>query len=338
MQSSFADLSKKYFFTLLIVTLFLYLIHPFSSAILWSCLLSITLSPLQKFIQRHLKIGRLLSGLVCLIVFIGILLCPVFILVSHAAHEASRINIQTLKALFDQLKNALSTLPFLGDQLRSQLHSDQLIPLAKSLLSHSTNYINGVGHSLSIFFISLIMTLLFTFLMLVNQPIIETTGNRINRDLLKQHNMTIHDILSNVRAITISLVSCGLINFIIMSIVYACFGLNNPLLLGLITGLTALIPFMLPLFYAGLGLFFLINHLLLSSGIFILIVGLSLNFFIDNVVQPTLIKNKIKLGFIGSFVGVISGLTVFGFIGVFIGPIVIELTRKLYLELLIEKH
>ena len=60
-----------------------------------------------------------------------------------------------------------------------------------------------------------------------------------------------------------------------------------------------------------------------TKAIVILIIGFSLNIFTDNIMQPRIINKQVKLRFVASLIGIMGGIHAFGFIGIFLGSVII---------------
>ena len=59
---------------------------------------------------------------------------------------------------------------------------------------------------------------------------------------------------------------------------------------------------------------------------------------VDNVIKPLIISRGSKLSFIVMFIGVIGGVTAFGFIGIFLGPTLLAVGFSLAQEILEQRR
>jgi predicted PurR-regulated permease PerM len=62
---------------------------------------------------------------------------------------------------------------------------------------------------------------------------------------------------------------------------------------------------------------------------FLLIWGLLLVGTIDNLLRPVLVSGRAPIGTLTVFIGVLGGVTAFGTIGLFLGPVVLALVIAL---------
>jgi predicted PurR-regulated permease PerM len=107
-------------------------------------------------------------------------------------------------------------------------------------------------------------------------------------------------------------------------------GLPSPLVFGVIATLFALIPMVGTSIVWGLGAIFLATQGDYGHAIFLAIWGVIVVGMADNVLRPLLISGRADVPTLAVFVGVIGGLSAFGFIGLFLGPIVLGLLIALF--------
>jgi predicted PurR-regulated permease PerM len=101
--------------------------------------------------------------------------------------------------------------------------------------------------------------------------------------------------------------------------------------LGIITGVMALVPGGAPLSFT------LVSIYLAASGNFMAGVALitwgSVELFIvDKTLRPKLVGGPIKLPFLPTFFGLIGGVKTMGFLGLFVGPVLMALLVSIWRE------
>ena len=74
-----------------------------------------------------------------------------------------------------------------------------------------------------------------------------------------------------------------------MGIVYACIGLPSPVLFGFVTAIASMVPFMVTIVYIALtiGVFVFFDS---TKTIIFIVIGMVLNMFTDNIMQPKIIN------------------------------------------------
>ena len=133
-------------------------------------------------------------------------------------------------------------------------------------------------------------------------------------------------IVARLRAAVLSVIKgsflVGLIQGIIAGIGFAVFGVPNALLWGSVTVIAALLPgigttlITLP----AMAFVFLTGNTFNAAGLLVLAILVG---FIDNVIRPKLVGDKIHLHPLAVFLMVIGGIAFFGSVGLILGPLVI---------------
>lgn len=118
---------------------------------------------------------------------------------------------------------------------------------------------------------------------------------------------------------------------VVLGIAYWVAGVPSPVLLGVITGFMALIPGGAPLSFTLVSLY------LMASGDIVAGVGLlawgSIELFIvDKTLRPRLVGGPVKLPFLPTFFGLVGGVKTMGFVGLFVGPVLMALLVAMWRE------
>jgi predicted PurR-regulated permease PerM len=106
--------------------------------------------------------------------------------------------------------------------------------------------------------------------------------------------------------------------------------LPTPLVFVVIAALFALIPIVGTSIVWGLGAIYLLTQGAYGHAIFLVIWGVLVVGTADNVLRPLLISGRADVPTLAVFIGVVGGLSAFGFIGLFLGPIVLGLLIALF--------
>ena len=118
---------------------------------------------------------------------------------------------------------------------------------------------------------------------------------------------------------------------IVLGVAYWIAGVPSPVTLGVITGVMALIPGGAPLSFT------LVSAYLVANGSFVAGIGLFTwgaveLFIVDKTVRPRLVGGPIKLPFLPTFFGLVGGVKTMGFLGLFIGPVLMALLVAVWRE------
>jgi len=138
-------------------------------------------------------------------------------------------------------------------------------------------------------------------------------------------------ISSTVTGMTLIAIGEG----VVLGIAYWIAGVPSPVTLGVLTGLMALVPGGAPLSFT------LVSVYLVASGS--PVAGVSLFawgsielFIVDKTLRPRLVGGPVKLPFLPTFFGLVGGVKTMGFLGLFIGPVLMALIVAIWREWLRE--
>jgi len=187
---------------------------------------------------------------------------------------------------------------------------------------------------------SLLLTLLFMLIALFftyrDGPALVAKVDRLGERILPSRWERISRVVpatisSTVTGMTLIAIGEG----VVLGIAYWVAGVPSPVTLGVITGVMALIPGGAPLSFT------LVSAYLVASGS--PFAGLALFswgsvelFIVDKTLRPKLVGGPIKLPFLPTFFGLVGGVKTMGFLGLFIGPVLMALLVAIWREWLRE--
>lgn len=122
---------------------------------------------------------------------------------------------------------------------------------------------------------------------------------------------------------------------VVLGIAYWVAGVPSPVTLGVLTGIMALIPGGAPLSFSLVSMY-LVASGSLFAGVGLFVWGSVELFIVDKTLRPKLVGGPIKLPFLPTFFGLIGGVKTMGFLGIFIGPVLMALLVAIWREWLRE--
>lgn len=182
----------------------------------------------------------------------------------------------------------------------------------------------------------LLLTLLF---MLITLFFIFKDGDRLIRQLDMAGERILPDHwyrFSRVVPATVSstVIGMGLIAIgegVVLGMAYAIAGVPSPVALGVLTGFMALVPGGAPLAFTLVSLYLFGSGKVLA-GIGLMIWGSVELFIVDKTLRPRLVGGPIKLPFLPTFFGLVGGVATMGFVGLFVGPVLMALLVAIWSE------
>ena len=128
-----------------------------------------------------------------------------------------------------------------------------------------------------------------------------------------------------------AIVLAALVQGVFAGLGYWIVGVGPPVLLGAVTAMIALIPFGAPLIWGSLSVWLLLTGKI-ADGVTLLLWGLLVVSWVDNIVRPLVISNATRMPFLLVVFGVLGGVLAFGLVGLFIGPVVLAVAMALWRE------
>jgi len=330
-------------FIIFILALFLFfkLIQPMITILLGSLLLAYIAFPLYKKIIKKISNNSISIIFSLLIIVIIILISFAFLTFGIAQqgfyfYNSLSNNIEKGALFGYSCTGADSKLCLLLNQAEkfsleqlSKVGFDKqiqrLLPILEEKIIHFIL-------SIPLMIAGIFITLVITFFILKDW---ESILKKIV-DLLPMRKKTIKRLIKEFRDIAHTVIFAQLFVALIQGIVaiigFYIFGVPFPLILGILLAFCALIPFIgtgliwVPVsLYLILSGYFSHDYWVLSKGIGLFLYGIVIISTIDDILLAKIVQVKAKVSPITTIVGVIGGASLFGVIGIFIGPILLPL-------------
>jgi len=250
--------------------------------------------------------------------------------------------VQTFLASNPQVPPALRDIPGIGPWLQETLAQlaanptalrQQFMLLLEESSLEMTRLIGGVGRNVA----KLFFAVLSMFFLLRDGPRILREARAILEGIL---GPSVRDYLdavgSTTQAVVYALMLGALAQGSVAGLGYAIFGVKASVLLGALTALVALVPFGAPLVWGSLSLWMLLTGEI-WQGTGLLLWGLLIVSWVDNIVRPFVISNATQMPFLLVVFGVLGGVLAFGLVGLFIGPVLLAVSLAIWREWL-EQH
>lgn len=307
---------------------------------LWAAILAYVTFPIYKFFHEKVRLGPSFSAgimTVSISLMIGIpLVVGVFILQQEALNLYSNL-IYRVKVGYLDVPESIKDLPVIGQQIQDALWRinknpegtlDAFRAWIQSHLYYGKVALDVALSSLAKLGMAL-MTLYFFYrdgislIKQIRQALRNIIGNRIDG--------YIDSVGTTTRAVVYGIGLTALAQAILAGIGYYFSGAPSPILMTLITFVVALIPFGTPFAWGAVSIW-LLSQGQTVEGVGLALWGILVISWVDNLIRPIVISGATKIPFIIIFIGVLGGLTAFGFVGLFIGPVVLAIGLAVWRE------
>ncbi len=133
-------------------------------------------------------------------------------------------------------------------------------------------------------------------------------------------------IIGNVYGI----VSVGLVQGVLTGVATAIVGLPSPLLFSIAAFFASILPVVgAALVWAPAGLYLIFTGAI-WKGIFVLIWGALVISMVDNIVRPWVVSGKVELHPLVLLFVILGGVQAFGFLGLFLGPVIVSVLAAVF--------
>ena len=340
-------LSAARWLLVLVVAAGVYFFYGFLVPVLAALVIAFASWPLYRRLLAAVNGNRTIAATIALLLILAFLVIPISLAGTYVINEVREwvtwaIGTNRHGAPTPQW---IASLPVVGEWLNEQWTRNighpggigQVIQLVSGANIRSI-YQTVVAAGGSAF--SLLLTLLFMLIALffayrdgesfARQ--IDTLGERILPVRWERISRVVPaTISSTVTGQTVIAIGEG----VVLGIAYWLAGVPSPVTLGALTGVMALIPGGAPLSFTLVSLY-LVGSGSAVAGVALFIWGAVELFIVDKTIRPKLVGGPIKLPFLPTFFGLIGGVKTMGFLGLFIGPVLMALLVAIWREWLHE--
>ena len=300
------------------------------SPLLFSFLFSILLLPLATWLEKTCRLPR---GAASMIALLSLLLSIALILYLVGAQ------ISSLGSDWPLFKEQLAaSADKLQDWINMKFHINQKSQLSYvknatgKLLDSGSVVVGATIVSLSGMLLFLVFTFIYTFLLLVYRNLIMKFFIAV---FLEENAAVVHDIVEQVQYIIRKYIVGLLLEMAIVatvvSIAFSIMGIKYAILLGIITGLFNLVPYIG--IFTALALSALITFATAATAtpVVLVIVTLVVVHLLDsNVLLPLIVGSKVKINALVTVIGVILGEMIWGIPGMFLSIPVIAVMKIIF--------
>jgi predicted PurR-regulated permease PerM len=314
-------------------------LKPFLSAIVWAAVLTYSTWPVFVRLKRRLGDRAALAAAVMILLATCFVITPIAALAWTMTDQVIRLTALA-RSWFEHgapsLPSWVADIPLLGGRLVYRWHEI----FQKGDLAHNLSpYLGTVRAQLltvaalvaSALF-ELVLSLLIAFFLYCNGPALSSALGSIGVKLTGRRGYVLINVVAGtVRSVVEGLLAANLLQAILGAIGFWIAGVPGAFLLGFFVFFLTVIPF-------GTGLVWIPATIwLVNSGQSVsalLLTGWCILIFpvLENVARPYLMRRGSILSAIPLLLGMLGGMSAFGFLGIFLGPALLALVRALLEE------
>lgn len=334
------DYSKHALSILFLFVLYLsyLLLKPVLLTIVTAIILVYVFSPVYNFINARFISNRYLCSFVVLALILVLFSLPLVIMLHSLSQQGLQQYTYVKQFVSDPLllectngntafcEEYASLLSTDDKKVLQDFVKNAFLGLGQKFLTQIFTFLSVLPSKLFDFFI---MIFLMFFLFVDGKRLFVTVKNFLPMKLEHEESL-ITTLKETTDAVVFGQVFIALLQGILASAGFWILGVEHALLLGAFITLLGVIPFVGPMIvWLPLALYYFSSGIqmgntgLIIRAVILVLYGVLVLSTVENLLKPKLIGDKAKLHPALVFLGVIGGLSLFGFIGFFLGPIVL---------------
>jgi predicted PurR-regulated permease PerM len=328
-------------FALLTAALLAYLLYlvlsPLAQPIAWALFIAFLLHPLHAWLTRRLRGRAALSAALLVVLTFLIVIGPLGALGAAFAAQVTDLARFAQELAAEHKGTGISdfeTTPLIGPVL-AWAQETAGVSLAQIQAWAVQAILKGLGTLGRAAFLGALGTVIGFVLMMFILFFAIRDGRRASQALRglvpldEREKSRLFDHLASVtRALVYGTGVTAVVQGVMVGAGFAAVGLPSPVVFGVLAALAALIPM------AGTPVVWVPAVIVLAmqdrytAALFLLVWG-GIITTIDNFLRPWLVSGRAEVGAVTVFIGVLGGVSAFGPIGIFLGPLVLSLALAL---------
>ena len=300
------------------------------SPLIFSCLFSILLLPLAQFFENRLRLPRSAASMLSVLLllsFIGGLIYVIGSQIADLAKDWPEFQAQISRSLWEFRGWVQDNFHITRGK---QLHV--VNSAASKVLSPDAAAVGATVLSLSSILLFLVFTFIYSFFFLLYRSLIMKFLESV---FLEENKTMVHQIIEQVQFIIRKYIIGLLIEMAIVaagvSVAFSIMGVKYAILLGLITGLFNVIP------YIGIFTALVISSVVTlgtspdSTRVIWVMITLVVTHLVDsNVLLPLVVGSKVRINALITVLGVVIGEMIWGIPGMFLSIPVIAVLKIIF--------
>jgi predicted PurR-regulated permease PerM len=304
---------------------------PFLRTIASALIVSVIFFPAYQWVLRHVRNRRGWASLIMTLGIVFLFLVPVVLILLKATNEAIAIAQRLSRLSAEQggftlfvMTLAEKPLHFIGrfaDLSKFDIHAaitSNVQRLSFFVLSSGAAILGNLASFIANFFLMLVVVF---FLFRDGENWAGSVGTMIPLSPAQTERLY-RNITDTIIGNVYGIVSVGFVQGLFTGIAMAIVGLASPLLLSIAAFFASIIPVVgAALIWVPAGIYLLFTGAL-WKGVFVLLWGALVISAVDNIVRPWVVSGKVELHPLVLLFFILGGVEVFGFIGLFLGPVI----------------
>ncbi len=296
------------------------MVKSYILALLSAFIIAYLIKPLHTNLEK--KISKKNAAIITIIIFLGIIATPIIWTFKEIISQGASL---IENGALENIVNSIQKIGFLKNyQIKEGI--DSLVGLGIGSLSKITSFVIGE-------IIYLFILILGIYYMLIGW---DSIISRIKGIIpFSNKEKLVKEVEGATSKIVRELMLIAAIEFVISSFGFWLAGIEFFILLATLTALLTFIPGGPSIIWIPLAIYKLISGQYISFAI-ILVTGIIISVYVDTIFRAKIVSKNIKIHPLVSLIGILGGTSIFGVLGIIIGPLFLSYTIKIFEEVLAE--
>jgi Ca2+-transporting ATPase len=306
-------------------------LREFLLTLAWALIIAYVVWPAYRYLRRQLKGNATLSAALMTGIIATAIFLAVYWLVAMLQDEfknAYQILISGFSQDSYRLPDFIRRIPWLGSTAQEWLGRvtadrgkamAQFADWAQQWSGEFAKFLGNIGRYVMKLGVVLV-TVFFCFR--DGDNAVRQLHKGLVRFLGKYQHVYLQAAGQTTRAVVYGLVLAALGQGLLAGLGYVVAGVQAPILLGAVTALLALVPMGATLVWMPLSIMLILTGQA-WQGMGLLLWGFLAVSTVDNLIRPLVISGAGRIPFLVVLFGVLGGLSAFGAIGLFLGPVIL---------------
>ncbi len=322
---------KNYFWALfaVICIIMFFLIKPIIQTIFIAGILAYLFYPLYSRVNKKLKNDSVSAVIVIAVIMLVIGIVVIFLIISLISQMG----------VFYRLANVALEDNLVSELVQDTMSRPELSRYTQNLANQATSVMIRFVYEILISIPKILLALVLIIFLLYyafkdGKKFVDEIEKFI--PIRKSHKRKIIKKLDDTLHATIyGTIVVAFVQAFIASIGFYVLGVRAPFVFGLLTFFASMIPFIGAVaVWAPLGSIMIIWAYMTNGnilpGVGVLLYGFLVISVIDNILKPKLIGDRAEIHPVLILIGITGGILIFGFTGMFIGPIITALFKAMF--------
>ena len=313
------------------------ILQPFIAAILFAGVICITSWPTYAWLLARVRNRAWLAALLMTLLLTLVVVLPTALLAASLT-EVTPALIVKIRLLIEQAQGAppdwLHRIPFFGEQLDAYWQSltrsrDEFNLLLRRFYDPTRRFLLSAGVLVGEGLLQLVLVLFVVFFLYRDGPALAARLSVLSRKLggdLGEQMLALTQ--STVNGVMVGIVGTAAAQALVALVGFVIAGVPGAMLLAAATFFLSMVPIGPPLVWGGAAIW-LYDQGQFGWSVFMLAWGLLAISSVDNLLKPFLISRTARLPILLIALGVFGGALAFGFVGIFLGPVLLAVALAL---------